>query len=126
MSRVDLKERMSILAASGTISFQIGCEMSDLVDHAKDRQHLGLTEENGAALLTHLAMAGERMAKGKTAAPLDAALLEEVKASSHCARAQEILKDWYQFLGWQLPEAESGYMLLHLCTLLEQEGNHND
>ena len=120
---MDIKERLQILQSAGTISPETYALMVQIIDRTKSKWNLVLTEENASALLTHLAMARERILKGDIAAPLDAAIFEEIKSSPDYEHASAIVGDWNALLGNLLPEAETGYLLLHLCTLLGQEEN---
>ena len=120
---MNIKERLQILQSAGTISQETGTLMIQIIDRTESKWHLILTEENASALLTHLAMARERILKGEIAAPLDAAIFEEIKSSPDYEHAVTIVHDWNGILGNLLPEAETGYLLLHLCTLLGQEEN---
>ena len=73
--------------------------------------------------MTHVAMARDRILQGKIADALDPAILAEIKESPAYERAEAIVTDWNNLLDNLLPEAERGYLLLHLCTLLVQEEN---
>ena len=120
---MEIKARLELLQTTGTISKETCVLVERLIDETKTRWGLTLTEENAAALVTHVAMARDRILKGDIAAALDPAILAEIKESPAYERAEAIVTDWNNLLDNLLPEAERGYLLLHLCTLLVQEEN---
>lgn len=120
---MEIKARLELLQTTGTISKETCVLVERLIEETKTRWGLTLTEENAAALMTHVAMARDRILKGDIAAALDPAILAEIKESPAYERAEAIVTDWNNLLDNLLPEAERGYLLLHLCTLLVQEEN---
>jgi transcriptional regulatory protein LevR len=120
---MEIKARLELLQTTGTISKETCVLVERLIEETKTRWGLTLTEENAAALVTHVAMARDRILKGDIAAALDPAILAEIKESPAYERAEAIVTDWNNLLDNLLPEAERGYLLLHLCTLLVQEEN---
>jgi transcriptional regulatory protein LevR len=120
---MEIKARLELLQTTGTISKETCVLVERLIEETKTRWGLTLTEENAAALVTHVAMARDRILQGKIADALDPAILAEIKESPAYERAEAIVTDWNNLLDNLLPEAERGYLLLHLCTLLVQEEN---
>lgn len=120
---MEIKARLELLQTTGTISKETCVLVERLIEETKTRWGLTLTEESAAALVTHVAMARDRILKGDIAAALDPAILAEIKESPAYERAEAIVTDWNNLLDNLLPEAERGYLLLHLCTLLVQEEN---
>ena len=120
---MEIKARLELLQTTGTISKETCVLVERLIEETKTRWGLPLPEESAAALVTHVAMARDRILKGDIAAALDPAILAEIKESPAYERAEAIVTDWNNLLDNLLPEAERGYLLLHLCTLLVQEEN---
>lgn len=120
---MNINERLELLQVSGTISKETCKLVQQLIIKTREQRKITLTEENAAALVTHMAMARDRILKGEIAAPIDAAIMEEIKGSPDYEKATAIVKEWDELLGIVFPEAEKGYLLLHLCTLLAQEAD---
>lgn len=110
--------RLRILRDAGQIGDQTLKRVKEAVGWLAERQ-LVLDEENGAMFVTHLAIALERLQKGEAVEGLAPALLTEVKGSKHCAAGEQIAKELEELWGIVLPESEKGYVMLHLCMLLE-------
>src|SRR5574344_1923551 len=120
---MELSERLELLRQTDTISGETCVQLQKLIVKTQSKWGLQLREDNAAALITHLDMARERLLKGESKGPLDNAILQEIQDSPCYSRAMVIVQGWNTFLGNLLPEAEQGYLLLHVCTLVGQEEN---
>lgn len=121
---MSLDLRLTILRDAGQISQETHRRITDAIQWLNDKRKLTLTEDNGAMLVTHLAVALERIQKNELVEPLAPMLLEEVTKSQHFADAQAITAELETVWNVSLPESERGFVLLHLCTLLDLvEGN---
>ena len=91
----------------------------DFVDAVEAAFAVGLDEENGAMLVTHLAMA---LTRTERRAPLleepPAVIVAEARANPvELAFVGERLDAYGAVLGEALPESELVFMTAHLCTV---------
>jgi transcriptional regulatory protein LevR len=120
---VSLELRLTLLRDGGQISLKTYQGISDAIDWFSEKHAIILTEENAAMFVTHLAIALERVSKAEPVAALDAMLLAEIVQNPHYADAQALATGLEKLWGVSFPESELGFIWLHLCTLLNQEGN---
>lgn len=117
-----LEERIQLLRDVGQISEDTAAATFKLLQRMAEKWQVVLTEENGAMLITHFALAWERIGKDACVEPLDAGLAAEVQADAHYPLGRRILDDWDEVLGVKIPESEKLYLAVHMCTLLTKEG----
>jgi transcriptional regulatory protein LevR len=120
---MDLMERLQVLKTAGQIDEANYQLMGKIINSLGDKWEISLDEEAAAMLITHLAIALERVRKNGEIVPLDNALCEEVKRSVFADRGQQMIHEWEELLGRGFPEEEKGYLMLHACTLLERMAN---
>lgn len=118
----NLAERLSILKASGQISEQAAASVRYFVGLLEEKYSVALTEEKGAMLVTHLALALTRIEKGEDIQELAPDLLAEVKESSYYAELEPLLTALEQQSKLKITPAEQGYLALHLATALTEDG----
>ncbi len=68
--------------------------------------------------ITHLAMAGQRVLDGVVEHPLDNTLLDGIKQEPIYQRAEALKEELLKETDIQFPEAERGFLTVHLCNLL--------
>jgi len=72
-------------------------------------------------LITHLCIALNRIEKEEKVSKIESDIFAEVERNAFYAQSEEILAGIEEVLGFKMPEEERGYMLMHLCVLLENE-----
>lgn len=118
---MDLRMRLQILKDAGQLSEENYRAITRVIEMLADDWNIGLTEENGAMFITHLAIAFERIGKGETVKPVDECVLDELKGQSCFSYCRQALVSIANILGREIPEEEEGYVLIHLCTLFAKE-----
>lgn len=111
--------RLQLLQESGQVSPAVAELTLEYVKKIEDRFEVQLTEENGAMLVTHLAMALERLQKGEPVGELPPEALAELKAQTEAwAFMSQLAQEVEARLGVTVPEAEIGFLTAHLGALL--------
>jgi hypothetical protein len=115
--------RLDLLEDSGQISPVARQQTLDFVDAVESSFSVTLDEENGAMLVTHLAMA---LTRSERRAPLleepPAVIVEEARANpTELGFVREKLDACGAVLGEELPESEYVFMTAHLCTVTVPE-----
>jgi hypothetical protein len=111
--------RLDLLEDSGQVSQVARQQALDFVDAAESAFDVALDEDNGAMLVTHLAMALTRTERRE---PLPeqppAVIVDEARANpTELAFVREKLDAYGAVLGEALPESEYVFMTAHLCTV---------
>jgi hypothetical protein len=111
--------RLDLLEDSGQVSQVARQQALDFVDAVESTFDVALDEENGAMLITHLAMA---LTRSERREPLDeeppAVIVDEARANvTELAFVREKLDAYGAVLGEPLPESEYVFMTAHLCTV---------
>lgn len=117
---MDLFERLALLQTTGQISESTYLHMERTLLELRDRWKIPLEDDGMVMFVTHLALACTQVEHQGIVAPLDSALLTEVQNSVFRRAGEAILDRIEVLLGVCFPEAESGYLLLHLCNILER------
>lgn len=117
---MDLWERVALLQSSGQITKAERLQLDKLLTELRDAWSIPLEDETAVSLVTHLALAGARVNRQETVAPLEAALVAEVHRSAFYERSQAMLDRIETLLQVSFPTEEKGYLLLHLCNLLQK------
>lgn len=112
--------RLNILKEAGQLSENGYRIINDIIKIFYTKWDIRLDEENGAMLITHLVTALKRIENNESVDKLDGFLMQQLYGSRYYAEAEKILGELNKLLVF--PENERGYILLHLCTLLEKEG----
>jgi hypothetical protein len=111
--------RLDLLEDSGQVTQVARAQTLDFVDAVESTFDVTLDEENGAMLVTHLAMA---LTRSERRAPLDeeppAVIVDEARANvTELAFVREKLDAYGAVLGEPLPASEYVFMTAHLCTV---------
>ena len=117
---MDLFERIALLQRTGQISENVREHLERVLIELRDQWGVPLENEGIVKCVTHLALACTRAAKQEPVAPLDPALLAEVRDSAFLSGSEVILEHLEAVLGLHFPDEEKGYLLLHLCSILEE------
>lgn len=119
---MDLMLRLSILHDAGQLSATNHQAILKIIDFFRTNWGIELNEENGSMLITHLAIAFERIAKGETVAAVESFVLDELKSQPCFDKSETTLTAMAELLGQEIPVNEQGYIHIHLCTLFSEEG----
>lgn len=109
----NLKLRLSILKESKQIT---EIEELKLLEIAK---MLNLNSENGAMLITHLAMVLNRIRNEVGVEKLDDEQIDEILNNQRYDEAQKILSEIKNKLNVEMSNNEDEYILMHILALLE-------
>lgn len=120
MIEMGLDVRLDILRKSNLLSDESYTTICKVQDWFAS-QGLTLTEENGAAFITHLCAALERMRKGEPVTALDDTVYQLAKEESSFAKAEQLCAELCRLLP-PLPECERQYITLHMGTMLASLG----
>lgn len=72
-------------------------------------------------LMTHLAMASQRIKEGLSVDKMDAVILNELKDQDLYEESQKFYGMIQSYFSFELPEEEKDYITLHLLNLLQEE-----
>jgi transcriptional antiterminator len=78
---------------------------------------ISLEDEKVHVLVTHLAMAIARQEKGESMQEMDAAIFTDIAAQEAFPRAKKLWEKLQDDIPVTFSEAETQYMLLHLCQV---------
>lgn len=112
-----LNQRLEILLNSGVITERIS-NYSKIVVKLLINQIPEAYNDRAAMFITHLAMAGQRILKGKEEKPLDGQILETVKQEPVYGRTLEFLTNMLNQTDLEFPDTEKDFLTVHLCNLL--------
>ena len=110
--------RLDLLVGSGQVTPQAQALTAHVIDRVERQFSLVLTEENGALLVTHVALSITRLAAGDIGVEAPARLAKEVaEHPRERDAARDILADVAAAIGREMPAAEILYTAAHLCAL---------
>jgi transcriptional regulatory protein LevR len=118
---MDLMLRLRILREAGQLKEKNYEAILKVIELLNTRWGVVLTEDNGAAFTTHLAIAFERMDKSEPVAGIGDYIMQELTSQPCFSQSGEALKAIAVIYGREIPEYEEGYILIHLCTLFSKE-----
>ncbi len=116
----ELAMRLEILESSETISKEVANTMRQIIARFASQWKIALDEENGSRLVTHLAMALMRIAKGEPVGSMDPEAYEEFVGCDSFLKASEITQDLIAFAHLQLPDSEREFLETNICLILEE------
>jgi hypothetical protein len=116
--------RLDLLETSGQVSPQARRLTIELVEGVEREFRLRLDEDNGAMLVTHLAMSLTRLEHGLVATEVPALVREEIGAHDReLVFMRSALAACGDALGRPIPQAEVLFMTAHLCVVLQGSGS---
>ncbi|MTI94753.1 MAG: PRD domain-containing protein [Firmicutes bacterium] len=123
----NLAKRLEILKHAGEIDVKIHDSVQYFLGILEQKYDIQLTAHNGAALVTHLAMALARIDKGKDVQGMSSQLMSEVEKSKYYNDLTPLIVELERHSGLVIPDSEQGYLALHLASLLENiKGGENE
>lgn len=115
---MNLAIRLNILKEAGQIDDSIYKGVMDVIEMFKINHGIELTEENGAMLITHLTVAIKRINENKLVETMDEELYKEISSDCNFQQAEKVYSDIEQSLNMKIPYCEKTFIMMHLCTLL--------
>jgi transcriptional regulatory protein LevR len=114
-----LQARLDLLASAGEVTACARTLTEELMRAISGEFHVDLDENNGAQLVTHMAMALTRLDRGTPEESAIAVVDDEIRERTHeLDFSARILRRCGEQLGREVPEAEIAYLALHLCALI--------
>ncbi len=113
--------RLNLLVDAEEIDAFIRDVLIAFVKTVEARYSLRVTEENGAMLVSHLAMALGRIRRGEQLEPVDDDIFAEVREMPIYKELPALYRPLEKDLQITLPQVERDYLALHLGALLEVE-----
>lgn len=117
-----IRQRLSILKQAEQINGKMEAAILGFVDKMEAEYGLEVTEENGAMLVMHLAIALARIDRGETVERMDAMLVDQIRDAKGFAELPVFLQDLETQMGWRVPVEELEYIALHFCTMIKKGG----
>lgn len=115
-----MEERLKILYDGNVIDSEIYKVCVDIHDNIFVIR--GLDKKNAyTTLMTHLAMAAQRIKNKEKIQPMEKMIVNELKQQREFKKAEEILNTLSSYFSFELPEEELDYVLLHLLNMLQEE-----
>mgnify|MGYP001015048374 CR=1 FL=1 len=118
MSSLDI--RLGLLRDSDFLSEDNYQYIKEIIAFLEQELGTELTEDNAAALITHMAAAFERISKGEPVLALDPIVYEATKEEPSFPKANALslaIQEKYPFI----PDEEVQYITMHLGTMLSSE-----
>jgi transcriptional regulatory protein LevR len=114
---MELQLRLQILKDAEQISEATQSGITRVIEMFDREYGIKLIEENGAMLVTHLAVACERIKRGELVDAIDEFIYQEIRENPHFQKAQEAVKMMEKELQLEIPEREQPFIIMHLCVL---------
>ncbi len=118
---MDLNLRLEILKDNNVISIDTLNKILKSIEVINRLCGLKLDEENGSMLITHMAIAIERVNKGEFTELADDFIYEQIRLNDKFSSSKKVLQELEENLNINFPESEKRFILMHLCTLLDKE-----
>ncbi len=121
-----LKQRLEILRNSNVIDEHIYVQLMNFITRLKDKWKIELTEENGAMMVTHIAMALQRIKRGEAVNEIDENVYSEVLKSERIDEIRDIYADAQEnVFTEEIPEEEKKYIYINLLMVKENRNQED-
>jgi len=87
----------------------------------EEKTSLELTEENAGIMITHIGAMFVRIRENQKLDDLDKLILDEIKANKSYQLSLDTIEEICSKLSIQIDKVERDYIMLHLCTLLNND-----
>lgn len=115
-----LKQRLEILRNSNVIDEHVYVQLMNFITRLKNKWKIELTEENGAMMVTHIAMALQRIKRGEAVNEIDENVYSEVLKSERIDEIRDIYADAQKnVFTEEIPEEEKKYIYINLLMIKE-------
>lgn len=116
-----MNDRLQILKKAGVIQQKTYEQMQRIDAEIFGESLLRDSREQSAMLVTHLAMAIERLHTGEIVTKMDDRIQSEVILHPDTEKNSRIIDRMEEVLGQPFPEEERCYLLMHLVAWKERE-----
>lgn len=112
-------ERVDILFDNNVI----GREVYDLVNKTIEmlKADYNIEEVNMEMMITHLALASERVLKNDIVEEMDASMYSAIEAEAAHNEAKEVVKKISGFASFEYPHSEQQFLELHIVNILKED-----
>lgn len=117
-----IRQRLDILKQAGQINEKMETAILAFVEKIEKTYQVEVTEENGAMLVMHLAIALARIDRGESVNRMDEMLVDQIRGAKGFDDLPQFLGDLEVEMGWKIPVEEFEYIALHFCTMIEKGG----
>lgn len=113
-----MENRVELLFRTGVINQQV----ADYIGSMQAQLQLEYAHKQACVdmLITHLAMAYQRISEGCLIEALSQQMMTELHGEHAYVQAQTLYQQLSRNAPCQLPDSEKEYVLLHLCSLLKE------
>lgn len=115
-----LELRLKLLEEAGEIDSDISKAVTNFVKDVEKKFSIEISEDNGAMLVSHLAMALSRIRKGEEVEGIDEEAFKEVRDRAAYNELGIFYKTLEEQLNISIPDSEKDYIALHVCTLIDK------
>lgn len=112
-----LYQRLEILEQANLIECRVTKQTEKIIALIY-KENLDVDIEKMEMFTTHIAIAMQRILKGKEEKPLDRSVLEALEAECGYDEAFKLSRKVYETVNIDFPKTEQEYLVVHLCNLL--------
>lgn len=87
----------------------------------EEKTKIELSEENAGIMITHIGAMFIRLRENQTLDNLDTLILDEIEANKSYQLSFDTIEEICSKLSIQIDKVERDYIMLHLCTLLNND-----
>ncbi|NIZ47438.1 PRD domain-containing protein [Entomospira nematocerorum] len=117
-----LVDRFKVLKEGGVIDRDTHDSLMRLLMRFEEYWHIPINDDNGAGLMTYLALMLMRFKRGEVTAPMADSVYEELKRNTEIfSKSEKIIDDIESMLQMQIPLSERQYLQANLHTILNPD-----
>ncbi|NIZ40049.1 PRD domain-containing protein [Entomospira entomophila] len=117
-----LGDRFKVLKDGGVIDRDTHDSLVLLLMRFEEYWHLPINDDNGAGLMTYLALMLMRFKRGEVTAAMSESVYEEIKGNTEAfQKSEKIIDDIESILKIQIPLSERQYLQANLHTILNPD-----
>jgi len=118
----DITTRLEILHQASMIDDNELANLYNMIELLETRFQIRVVGAVGSMFVSHMAMILVRLRTGDDIAAMNPKMLEQLSKEPGFSRAPEIIEAISKECGIAVSENESGYVGMHLCTLMMNRG----
>ncbi|MEG0542584.1 MAG: PRD domain-containing protein [Angelakisella sp.] len=118
----DITTRLEILHQASMIDDNELANLYKMIELLETRFQIRVVGAVGSMFVSHMAMILVRLRTGDDIAPMNPEMLKQLSKEPGYSRTPEIIEAIYKECGIAVSENESGYVSMHLCTLIMNRG----
>ncbi|WP_053243088.1 PRD domain-containing protein [Clostridium sp. DMHC 10] len=116
---MNLEERIEILKNANQIDDNVQTSLRNIINMFWNDFNIKLTEENASMLITHLAVALQRIKQGKCEAGINEDAYKEIEQNEFYGKSVNALSKIAEICNIDIPHSEQTFIIMHLCTLFQ-------